>query len=693
MEILDPNDMEILDEPEVLTEGDFDVEDEPSIPELIASNITKSVQSTVPAVEGGADALQTIGEAGLDTARGVGQGLTLGATDEIGGALSALIDRPLTYAIDRFQGVPEDLAGVSETSNLLDRYRESQQNIQKELEMSQERSPWLYTGGQIAGGITSGSAISGALGIGKAASGAKSLSEIAKNEGKLKALGELGLRAGKTYKEALPVMLAEGALSSQKGGLTSEEEAKELTKDVAGSALFGIPAVLGLQAVSDYAVPAARETAKSLKNSMTETISENPLLRQMRVAYDYGTQGINPKAQSVTLNTDLGAAKNLTKLDNERTVKLMDEIFEAQGKVGKDVRLSLDNATAQGKMVDVGNDIQAAAKNLSELQINYPEAQTNTRVNGIFNKLIGGQKDVTPSEAKDLIDYMDSYIGKFESSTNKTPLEQSILPNLYQLRKQFSNTLKIAVPEYGRAAQRYSEFSRLVPETILSKNRPVSVTDTFFSETRDRDKKLFDALKALNQGTTKEGSATQPVRESFVNTIQGLKEFEQKEAKRFFAGEIESPAFKRTASEIENEIKKNSDDAVARGSMDALEPNTGVANTFAKAITGTGETGRSISLSSANIAGRVANKISTSTTNNPISKVAKSIYSAPNETVLELSQKLKSVPSLQKYGQSLEEALNSPDSNKRNQVLFTIMQNPNARAFVKEDTENNETTP
>jgi len=205
----------------------------------------------------------------------------------------------------------------------------------------------------------------------------------------------------------------------------------------------------------------------------------------------------------------------------------------------------------------------------------------------------------------------------------------------------------------------------------------------------NRDQKLFDQLKRLNQGTTREGTATQPVRESFVNTIKGLKTFEQQEAERLARGAIKESdsAFSRTANEIEEEIKKNSDDAVARGAMDALSPHTGVSTTLAKTLTGTGETGRAMSLSASNLAGRLTNKVSVSSQNNPISKVVKGIYTAPHETVLALSQKLKNAPGLEKYGQSLEQALNSADSNRRNQVLFTIMQNPKSRAFVKEENE------
>lgn len=666
---------------------DFEEDQVPqALPQRILTNMKNAGQSLVsPLVSTGESAIPSLVESGIDTARGVGQGLVMGAADELGGALSALVERPISYAIDKFQGVPEDMAGLSEESNLLDRYRKSQQDIQKELELSQERSPWLYGGGQIAGGVTSGGAISGALGIGKAAPGAAKLADIARDEGKLSALGTLLGRGFKSYGQALPLIAAEGALSSKEGGLTSIPEAEQLGEDVIGSALFGLPAVFGMQAVSDVAAPMASTSAGALKQKIQGIVEDTPLLRQMKVSYGYGTQGINPKSQSATLSTDLGAAGNITQLDNQRTSKLLDEVYAAKDKIGSEVSNSLNKAESLGKFVDIGQDTKEALTQVQALASKYPEIASNPRASQIFDKIATGNNKVTPTEAKDLIDYMDAYIGKFKSATNITPAEQGILSSLYENRQKFSNTLKIAIPEYGQASERYSEFMKLVPETIIAGSRPVGIKDEFFGTINNQDQRLFDQIKKLNQGTTREGSATQPVRESFVNTIKGLKEFELQETNRLAKGQISDSAFSRTAKEIEEEIKKNSDDAVARGSMDALSPHTGVATTFAKVLTGTGETGRAMSLSSANIAGRVANKIGKSGQNNPISKVTSSIYRAPQETTLALSQKLKTVPGLEKYGKSLEEALNSPDSNRRNQVLFTIMQNPQARLFVNEE--------
>jgi len=679
MEVLDPNDIEVLDE------NDFEVVEPQALPERIVSNIAQTAQSVQPVLESGGELSQGLLEDTLDTSRGVGQGLVMGAADEIGGALSALGES----AYNKFNPTDADLRAQGfqiEQPGLTDLYRQNQQAIQKEFETSQERSPVLYTGGQLAGGVTSGSAIGGALGIGKATPGATKLLDIARNEGKLKALGELGLRGAKTYKEALPIMLAEGALSSQKGGLTSPEERGQLAEDVAGSALFGLPAVMGIQTLGDVAAPLAKQSFGKFQKAGQEIVQDSPLLRQMKVAFNYGTEGINPKAQANTLNTELGKT-GLTELDNTRTKDLMKEIYGADQRIGKAVGQSLADATNKGTLVNIAPDTKDALSQVMSLADRYPEITANPRAKDIFAKISQTNAQITPVEAKDLIDYMDAYIGKFKSATNKTPLEEGILGNLYTARKQFSNTLKTQVPEYGAAAERMASFRNLVPETLLAGNRPVEIKDQYFGNLNNQDEKLFDSLKKLVQGTTKEGSATQPVRESFVQSMKGLKTFEQQEAERLAAGYIKESALKRPVSEIEAQIKKYSDDAVARGAMDALDPHTGVKNTIGGLITGAGDTGRSMSLSGANLAGRLQTKVSASASKNPVAKMSRAIYNAPNETVTALAGSLKAQPGLEKYGNQLEQALQSTDQNKKNQVLFTIMQNPSARAFVGEQSE------
>lgn len=657
--------------------------------EKIGSNISKTTTSVSPDLESGGQFIQDIGSDLIDTSRGIGQGLTIGSSDEIGGGISAGLEalynrfNPTDAAL-REQGFKIEEPGLPEL------YRKNQQDIQKEFEKSSEQSPVLYGVGQVAGGMTSGGAIAGALGIGKAAPGAAKLADIARNQGKLKALGELGLRGGKTYGQALPLILAEGALSSQTGGLDTEENRAQLASDVAGSAMYGLPAVMGMQAVGEVAAPLAKAGFDKLKNSVKGIVEDSPLLRQMRVAHGYGTKGINPKSQTETLNTELGSTK-LSGLDNERATSLVTEIQEADTRLGQAVGKSLEDAdavfVANNKFVDIDQDTRQALQQVKDLADKYPEITQNPKVQQIYEKISSANPDVLPSEAKDLVDYMNTYINKFKSATNKTPGEIGILSDLMKTEKQFRNNLKNQVPEYAAAAERFQQFRKLVPETIIPGSTPVGVTDQSYGAPTDLE--LFNPIKKLMQGTTRQGSSTGPIREAFYNTMQGMKTFEQQEAGRVASGAIKAgeEAFKRPVSAIETQIKKYSDDAVARNSMDALDPHTGVGNAMKQVVTGTGETGRSIALSSANLAGRLQSKIGTGVTKNPVAKMSRAIYNAPDGAISSLAGKLKNTSGLEKYGKQLEEALQSTNTHRKNQVLFTIMQNPSARAFVGDEAE------
>jgi len=155
----------------------FDSAEDLSAPKSMSSRMINTVQNVAnSAIESGDAVNENLAtpliQNAMDTARGVGQGLVMGAGDEIGGALSAGVEA----LYNKFNSTDSDLRDQGfkiEEPGLADLYRQNQQAIQKENDISQERSPYLYGGGQIAGGVTSGSAIGGVLGIGKQAANAK----------------------------------------------------------------------------------------------------------------------------------------------------------------------------------------------------------------------------------------------------------------------------------------------------------------------------------------------------------------------------------------------------------------------------------------------------------------------------------------------------------------------------------------
>lgn len=662
-----------------------------------------------------------------DASMGALQGLTLGGADELGGGLSALYSKLLD------SNDPDSKLGI------IDLYRKKQQELQHTFDQSQERSPWLYGAGQIAGGAISGSTIGGALGIGAKAAGigeatlageaaaginglskldkaiavskglipareavgselatvgsglsklrgvaealpaaesvAPSLGNIIQNPSKVEALkGVLG-RGFDTYKQALPVILGESALSSKEGGLTSIDEAKQLGKDVLGGAAFALPLTLGLQGT----VEGAGALSKKLKGYVQENAKESPLIRQMKKQYDYGTQNINPSTESAKFG-------ELAHIDTDRTNEMLDVLDKTRQSIGRDVKESLISATNSGKVVNIDPQINESLKTLKTVVDRFPEISSDKDAKKIFEKIALSDKGISPLETHDLIDYIDDAISEFKPSAMTDRVSNNVLKTLYKTRSEISNALKTQVPEYGLQANRFAEFMT-VPEQLISGDVPVEVKNLYYSNVNKVDEKAYQKMKQLLQGTTKMGSGTKQVRDSYNNVMQRMNDFEVEELQRVARGEIPESALTKTAKQFGEQIKDYSDDAVSRGSADALAPRSGLGTTVEKAVTGIGETGHSALLKGANLAGRLKTPLSSATTMNPIAKMSRAIYNAPHETVNALAGKLKNQPGLEKYGQNLEHALQSPDTNKRNQVLFTIMQNPSARAFVDQDSQ------
>lgn len=664
----------------------FEAEEEyvaPTLAQKVGTGLSQQAQSLAPIVEGGGETLASLGESALDLSRGVGKGLTLNSIDELGGLASAGIEslynkfNPTDVAL-REQGFQIDQPEMG------DLYRQNQQSIQKELETSADRSPVLDIAGQIGGGMASGSMLGSALGLTGTAQKAQPLLDIAKNQGKMKAGIELLKRGGTSYAKASPAIALESALSSKEGTIMTPEGRSELGEDVVGGLAFGLPAVFGLQAASDVVGPAISKGTQAVKSGLQSTIEDSPLLRQMRASYDYGARGINPRSTKVQLGTELGKT-NLAELDNSRVQELMKEINRMDQQVGKAVGDSLERATAAGKTINITGEARQALDQLQNIANKFPELAENANVQRIYGK-IAETGNITPMEANELIKYVDSYAAKFNNPADY--LQKDVRTNLLKTRKDFSAALKTAVPEYAQAAERMQSFRTLVPETIIARNKPVEVVDDFYGTMRDKDEKMFDALKSVIQGTTKSGAGAAESRTSFVNMAKGLKQFEQDELGRIANKTIEKSALERPVSAIEEQIKKYSDDAVSRGAMDAITPQTGVSGVAKEALLGAGaETGRSIALAASNRAGLINRKLATIP--NPIAKLGRSIYNAPDESVTALASKLQQVPGLERYGKQLQEAVANGNNNRKNQALFTIMQNPSARAVVGTDDEEN----
>lgn len=617
----------------------------------------------------------------VDVARGATEGMLGGGLGELAGGLSGLAQ----YGVDKITDlIPDETDKALEAQGFniqgqdkgLGQYvREGIDTAESKIAQSEAESPMLFGGAQLGGALASGLAIPG-LGGSAAAKGAKGVFDILKDQGKVKAGIELLKRGGASYAKMTPIMAAEGLLGSEGKLLEgTPEEQKQILEDIKSNLAFGVPAALGMTAASELVGPAAKEGAKKVGKKVDEFVQDTPFLRQVKKSFEYGQQGINPVDEKQLLNTELGKV-SLSELDNARTSKLMTEILDTDTKLGQLVGKSLEEAEAAGKVLDITRPVNSAAKSLQASYEMFEDIASNSRGSKIYSRIANRTgSEVSPTEAKSLLDDIDAFVGRFEGSRNRTSAEDAILNNLRRLRTDLSNTIKTEIPAYKNAASRFEEFRRLVPETIMSGDVPRDISQVYMGDLKNAPQKLFNYLGKLVKSSTAGGTSNRETKTAFVNTIKGMKQFEANEAARIAKGEAKEQVLKRSAKDYEKTIKEFADDAQARRSAETLEERTSTYKTLGSAALGAGESGRAKIMAAANIAGRAAA---------PISKNAKKLMELPAEKMLQYADRLDTI-GLGHLGTALRTGVQSGDQQKIKAAMFVIMQNPNARNSIEEE--------
>lgn len=614
-------------------------------------------------------------ETGQDFATGVAKGATLGSADEIGGGLAAGAETLLGKLGIGPAAVDEQLADQGFTGDVDESFGDKYKGYQKASEQafsdSAERSPWAEGIGQIGGGVASGMALGGLLGVGKGAQGAQTLSEIAKNEGKAKAAMELLKRGGSSYMKAAPAIAAESALSSKENLVGEDSNPQALAGDVAGGLAFGLPAILGLEGASQAVMPSVRGKIDDVTQKIGAAFQDegNPRLRQMAKSYyEYGKDmGIHPRSHGQDI-----AGQKFSQRDSGAASKLLKVVDDADNKLGQEVGQSIEKATQRGVLVDLSPDIQQAADRINQLATQLPDLGATRKSAMAFDKIMNGMPQLTPTEIKGLIDDLDAAIGTFKSATNKDAAAIGTLNELLRYRKSVSDTFKKSVPEYSAAAERFESF-RNVLEQLISGDRPADVTQTFYGNLRNQDQKVYDRMLDMVQNVQKDGQAAHGYRTAFTNFMDSLENFQGQELTRGTKQVLPS------AESLRKFILNASDDSVLRGSVRSTTEGRGVVPDAKEWLIGKAPT------SGAYLAGRAmksAEKIADKPIIEKTAAMTKAVYKAPAQAISNLASKLETSGQFKAVGKALRESLENGDTAKKNAALFTIMQNPNARAFI-----------
>lgn len=661
-------------------EDEDEIESIEAAPGLLSRIMDKAGQAATSSTE----TLRDIAVPALETAQdfsvGTAKGLTMGAMDEIGGMLGAGIETGLGKLGIGPAAVDEQLAEQGFTGDVgesfIDKYRGYQQASEKAQDEAAERSPIAETLGQVGGGITSGMLAGGLLGVGKAGQGTQALSEIAKNQGKAKAAMELLKRGGTSYLKATPVIAAESALTSKEQLLGEGANPEALGADVAGGLAFGLPAVLGIEGISQVAFPSVKGKLGAFKQKVGEAFADegHPRLRQLAKAYqEYGKElGIHPRAHGADI-----AGEKFAQRDMKASSKVLNIIDSADTKLGQEVGDSLEKATQRGALVDISPDIQAAADRVNELAARLPSLGQTRKSAAAYEKMLAGQSQLTPQELHGLVKDIDAAIGTFKSITHKDEVALETLAELNRFRSSISDTLKKTVPEYRAAAERFEGF-RNVLEQLVSGDRPADVTGTFYGSLRQQDQKVYDRVIDMIRNVQRSDQASQPQRTAFTNFMDALEKFQADDINRL-ASDPSKTQVLPDAQQLRKFILDASDDSVLRGSVRSTTESRSIVPDMREALIGKAPT------SGAYLAGRTmkaVEEIGQKPLIKNTSALAKSVFKAPAQSVANLASRLEASDNFKTVGKALREAVENGDTAKKNAALFTIMQNPNARAFI-----------
>ena len=624
----------------------------------------------------------------VDFGKGVAAGATMNALDELGGLAGAAIESGLgklgigPAAVDA-QLAAQGFKGAEES--FLDKYRGYQQGIEQSLKEGEERSPVLSTLGQISGGVTSGIALGGLLGAGKAGQGLKSISDIARDSGKSKAALELLKRGGTNYAKAAPLIAAESALTSEAQLLGEGAQPKKVAADVAGGLAFGLPAVLGLQAASDVIAPRASGALKKIDDKLTELVEDKPLLRQMKIAYQkYGKEyKVNPKSEKAILEGIEGVEGGtpFSKLNIKRAEDITGKVLKADNELGKLVGASLDDATAAGIRVDAQDIMQSMMDDITVLTQEMPDLLKDKNFNATMGKILKRNYiKASPREIKAAMDDISNSIERISASKYPTPELEQAPQFLKKVRRELDQRLKDTVPQYADAAERFYQFRRAYMEQPISGQYSPDLDEIMYGDLKKAQKKLVTSYEDLVRRTTADSQDIEATEGAFSNLLKATKDFEKQELQRLQSGKIQQPVMPG-AEQFMKDIKSFSDDASVRRATRKTQESQGGLPIISKDVAGFAQTGRGAGLTAAYLAGRASQTKLVKNT----AKMGRAIYNAPVETLQGLSTKLEANPATSMYGKALREGLQNGDAAKKNAAIFTIMQNPNARALIEAD--------
>ncbi len=569
-----------------------------------------------------------------DASLGGLQGLALGGADEIEGGLKAAGDASLNNFIE---------SPGTELDRLKDLYRKYQQTSEGEYKAAKARSPYAYTAGEVAGAVAPAILTAGG---GALLGGAKVASE-------LPLLARLGTAAAK----GAGVGATAGALGSE-GNLDTLENQKKLIGDTEEGGVVG--GVLGAAA---HGIGELAGKAKGAAKSYIEGLKkEKPFVSQMSAAQQLGKEGT-----SLSKRTDLG---ELATRDLENSQDIMSRINAADEMLGQNVGKSIDDAAANGHTIMVPNAIKDKAETIAGFFDSNPALSVDKKSQNLFKGLTS--QDVTnldPKEALVLRDAADDLINRMKGDSST--LANYTRETVSDFRKDVNGLIRDQIPGYREASDRFNEFRKLVPESIIGKGVPTDISGVRMGDLKKPDSRLLSGVQEMIQGSELPGSSTAEAKQTLGMLKQNLAKLENPD----FTNQDILNKLGGSSEDFLGDVRKAADTSAVIKQATGVNPQEG-SKTLVKGLALSSTTGRGKLLGIANLAGRIQAKVPANLSTN--------VFNLPSTGLQSIADHLSGSenPTIKSLAASLTKGLQENNPATKNAALFALMQNKDARASI-----------
>jgi hypothetical protein len=585
--------------------------------------------------------LSDLNDASEDVLRGTAKGAALGFSDVAEGGAKAGYD------------VLKDPQKINQFMQL---YRQHQQEASKANDASKARSPWLYGGGELAGGIltalaSGGSAVPEQLGA-RALAG-QGLKGVAR------AVGHSALEGAGTG-AALGGVAGAGYSNATLDSDPSQIGSDALSGAATGGLLGGALGTAGTTLKAGYGAAA---------NKIAALGEQFPNFGDVGEAFKMGEEG-----------KGLAASKaNRARMGQERLDGVSDisNRFINAEKALDDAKMgALKGATEDGTQLGASDEIAEQLRPHTEEENNPTLSFIQSLADSPEHVSQYAEGSINPEDAWNLRKQLNSAYPKLNAT------EQKLISNISE---DIKNQVTSAVPRMEPITAMQNDLIHAGRETLQSGKLPVDLSNMSASDLQDRNKVLSKNVEGLLDNvysTGKNGLDAGTAKKQLMNNMEA---FQQKYPNGLENGSLpfNLQSFGLDPNSLEQGIDKYGRNFSVSNKMVGNNPFKGPTEWTSLMSGGAIPTKQGIPLEMANLGGKMTQW---SKSNSPVPAFTRSIFTLPNDSLKYIGTNLQQISGLNHLGDALVNAVADNASAAKNAILFTLMQRPDGREAISKMT-------